>query len=187
MKVIYLGAGGFWTPEAIYKKVNGVEEVVPGFMGGTIANPSYEAVATGTTGHVEVVKITYDENLVSTENILRIFYAMHDVSAQQHPSVGVGSQYRSVIFYTEELQGEASDPANGDDVGVIERVTGEVQYTLPEDMPVSTQMMSATTFYPAEEYHYNFYEKNPDATYAVTIIAPALEKMRNQFPSLFIS
>ncbi|MEO5646025.1 MAG: peptide-methionine (S)-S-oxide reductase MsrA [Candidatus Paceibacterota bacterium] len=185
MKTIFLGAGGFWTLEAIYKKMKGVEEVVPGYMGGTIPHPSHEAVATGTTGHIEVVKLTYDDSVVSDTDVLHVFYAMHDTATQQYPPIGIGSQYRSVIFYTEDMQAEALDPTNGEGVGVIQRVIEEIQSTLPEGIPVSTQIMSAGEFYPAEEYHYRFYENNPDAAYSTEVIAPQLDKVTRQFPSLF--
>ncbi|MDB5254937.1 MAG: msrA [Candidatus Nomurabacteria bacterium] len=187
MKTIYLGTGGFWTPEAVYKQVKGVHEVVPGYMGGTVANPSHEVVSTGTTGHIEVVMIMHDEAVVDTEQLLKIFYAMHDESGQQYPSIGIGSQYRSVIFYTDDVQAEASDPDNGGDVGLITKVMEKVQSTLPEGASISTQIMSAKEFYPAEEHHYDFYGKNPDSVYSTEVINPMLQKIKNQYPDLFIN
>lgn len=186
MKTIYLGAGEFWAPEAVYKKIRGVQEVVPGYMGGVIPNPSYEAVASGTTGHAEVVQVTYDETLISTAGILRVFYALHDPAFPQHPGMGPGSQYRSVIFYKHAADGEASDPGNGEEVGVIPRTIEEVQMTLPSELTIPTQVMSVVEFYPAEEYHYDFYIKNPDSPYVITVILPLLEKIKTLFPHLFL-
>jgi peptide-methionine (S)-S-oxide reductase len=186
MKTIYLGAGGFWIPEAVYKRVKGVEEVIPGYMGGTVSNPTYEIVATGTTGHIEVVKIIHDESIVSTEALLRLFYTIHDAAVQQHPSVGIGSQYRAAIFYTDDTQAEAIDPGNGEDVGRITKLITRVQATLPEGTPVSTHIRTAGEFYPAEEQHYDFYGKNPYSAYATEVIRPMLEMARAQHSSLFI-
>jgi peptide-methionine (S)-S-oxide reductase len=186
MKVIYLGAGGFWVAEAVYQQMKGVTEVIPGYMGGTIENPSHEAVATGTTGHVEVVKVVYDETAVNIEDILNVFFAMHDASAPNHSGNGIGSQYRSVIFYTEDNEGEATDEGNGSDVGIIHQSMEKVQTGLPGGIPVATQAMTATQFYPAEESHYRFYEQNPHSAYAETIIVPKLQELKRRFFHLFL-
>ncbi|MES2224387.1 MAG: peptide-methionine (S)-S-oxide reductase MsrA [Patescibacteria group bacterium] len=182
MNTIYLGAGGFWTTEAIYRKVKGVEEVLPGYMGGTIPYPTHEAVATGTTGHAEVVRIVYDPTVIPTEDILRIFFAMHDASAPNHAINGVGSQYRSVIFYTDSDQGEAVDPQNGAGVGLIEKLIAEIQQSLPEGVVVATQAVSATEFYPADEMHYNYYELNKDSSYVQEAIEPKIQLIAQLFP-----
>ncbi len=186
MKTIYFGAGGFWTPEAVYKRVKGVEEVIPGYMGGTVANPNEGIVATGTTGHIEVVMVRYDDEIVSTDQLIKIFYAMQDNATQQHPHIGIGSQYRTAIFYTDEIQSEASDPENGKSVGLITKIIENIQSTLPEGIVVSTHIMSASQFYPAEEQQYDFYGRNPDSAYATEIINPILQKVKNQYPHLFI-
>jgi peptide-methionine (S)-S-oxide reductase len=185
MKVIYLGAGTFWLTEAIYKGVKGVTEVVPGYMGGEFPNPTSEIVSTGSTGHAEVVQITYDEQVVSTEDLLNIFYAMHDPAIPQHPAHGVGSQYRPVIFYTDEAEGEAADNQNGDDVGLIPRVVQKVQQTLPEDVVISTHIMTAKEFYPAEEYHYDYFFRNPSAPFSIEVIIPTLESVHQKLPQYF--
>jgi len=185
MKVIYLGAGEFWLLEAIYGNVRGVTEVIPGYMGGTIAQPSQELVATGTTGHAEVVKLSYDEDIISTEDILKVFFAAHDPAVPNHTGLGVGSQYRTVIFYTEAEEGEAFNEGNGADVGVIPRVIQEVQATMPEGVTVSTIVGTATTFYAADEAYYNYYNTHPDDAFLSISIRPKLIELQQKFPSLF--
>ncbi len=185
MKVIYLGAGTFWLTEAIFARVKGVKEVIPGYMGGDTPNPSSESVATGTTGHVEVVKILYDETIIPTGQLLRIFYAMHDPTALKHSSHGIGSQYRPVIFYTDELDDEAISNGNGSDMSIIPRIVQEVQERLPEDLVVTTHIMTAKEFYAAEEYHYGYFQRNPEAAYSIEIIAPKVQEVQARFPDNF--
>jgi len=172
--------------EALYRKVKGVTEVVPGYMGGTVPNPSHEEVATGNTGHVEVVKLTYDLEAVTTEEILAIFFAAHDATAQTQVIRGPGSHYHSSIFYTDESDGVANNPDNGEQVGVIHRVIETLQATLPEGAPIITNVMSAVEFYPADELHYDYYEQHKDDSYTTTIIAPTLEAVQKQFPNNFL-
>jgi peptide-methionine (S)-S-oxide reductase len=111
---------------------------------------------------------------------------MHDASAPNHVMNGIGSQYRSVIFYTEDVDGEAGNNDNGEHVAIIQRSVGKVQQTLPEGVTVATQVMSAGEFYPAEELHYGFYEQHPDSAYAVTVIAPKLRELKERFLGLFL-
>jgi peptide-methionine (S)-S-oxide reductase len=186
MKIIYLGAGEFWLLEAVYGQVKGVTEVIPGYMGGTVAEPSHEMVATGTTGHAEVVKVSYDEKVITTEEVLRIFFALHDPAVPNHNGLGIGSQYRNIIFYTEEHEGEATNEGNGTSVGVIPKVVEQVQATMPEGVTVSTPVVSAGIFYPAHESHYNYYTEHPDDMYSTTIIKPKLLETRKRFPDLFL-
>jgi peptide-methionine (S)-S-oxide reductase len=186
MNIIYIGCGGFWTTEAVFRKVKGVTEVIPGYMGGTVPNPSHEVVSTGTTGHAEVVKVTYDTSVISSADILRIFFAMHDASIPNHATNAVGSQFRSVIFYTDDLHGEAADPGNGNGIGLIEKIIEEIQSTLPEGVEVATQSMTATEFYPAEELHYNYYELNKESGYAQEVIEPKIRTVQQQFPDKFV-
>jgi len=185
MKGIYVGAGGFWITEAVYRKVKGVTEVIPGYMGGTIAHPTHELVATGTTGHVEVVKVTYDETVISLEEVLDIFFALHDPAAPNHITIGPGSQYRAVIFYTDDSEGEAANPENGEGIGIIPRVMEKVQATMPEGVIVSTHVMSAQEFYAAHEDHYSYYGTHQDDAYSVTVIRPKLEIISKKFPDKF--
>lgn len=185
MKVIYLGADCFWVIEAVYKKVKGVTEVVPGYMGGTMPQPSHEIVATGTTGHAEVVQVTYDESVITTEEVLNIFFTLHDPAIPNHPALGIGSQYRAVIFYTEEGDAEASDPGNGSSIGMIGRVIATIQGTMPEGTTVSTYIMSAQDFYPANEAHYDYYNQHINDAYSVSVIRPVLETIQAKFPRHF--
>lgn len=169
--------------EAVFSQVKGATEVIPGYMGGTVPNPTHEVVATGSTGHAEIVKIIYDENVVSIEDLLHIFYALHDPSAPSHHCRGIGSQYRPVIFYTEEEDAEATNPENGEHIGVIQRVVEQVQSDI--GAPVSTEIMSATEFYAADESHYDYYCRHSEDAYAVTIIEPKLKEIKERFPEKF--
>ncbi len=186
MKVIYLGAGEFWLLEAVYKSLKGVEEVIPGYMGGTIANPSHELVSTGTTGHAEVVKVTYDEDVLPSEDVLKVFFALHDPATPNHNAVGIGSQYRNIIFYAEESEGETSTSGNGHEVGLIPLFIEGVQATMPEGVTVSTAVSSATAFYPADESHYNYYSQHPEDLFSTISIKPKIESLQQQFPDLFL-
>jgi peptide-methionine (S)-S-oxide reductase len=182
MKVIYLGSGGFWITEAVYKEIKGVTEVIPGYMGGSVAYPTHEMVSTGTTGHIEVAKVVYDENIIDTAGLLHIFFALHDPAIPNHPSLSMGSQYRSVIFYTDHNEAEATDMYNGQGIAVIQRTVEEIQDTLPEGGVVATEVISAGVFYAADQSHYDYYHQHPETAYSVTIIAPRLQKVRETFP-----
>jgi peptide-methionine (S)-S-oxide reductase len=182
MKVLYLGSGGFWITEAVYKEIKGVTEVIPGYMGGNVAYPTHEMVSTGTTGHIEVAQVVYDEQVIGTTDLLHIFFALHDPAIPNHPSLSVGSQYRSVIFYTDHEEAEATDRRNGPGIGVIQRMVEEIQGTLPEGGVVATEVISARVFYPADQSHYNYYHQHRDTDYCVTVIAPRLQKVRELFP-----
>ncbi len=182
---MYLGAGEFWLTEAVYKKVKGVTEVIPGYMGGTVPYPTHELVATGTTGHAEVVKVTYDESTCSTETVLHVFFALHDPAMPNYSDLGIGSHYRKVIFYTETDEAEAHDPQNGSRVGVIARVLERVQEGLPEGVVISTRIMSAREFYPADQNHYGYYDTHPEDMYSATIIRPQIEALQARFADKF--
>jgi peptide-methionine (S)-S-oxide reductase len=167
-KTLYLGGGCFWCTEAIFQELKGVLETVPGYMGGTVPQPSYEAVCEGTTGHAEVIKVYYDEQVISTGDILDIFFETHDPTTLNRQGNDVGSQYRSVIFYTDDTQREEIRKA----VERAQRIyTGNIV----------TEAVSATEFYPAEEYHYNYYQNNTTAPYCSIVISPKLEKLRKRF------
>ena len=168
MKTIYLAGGCFWCTEAVFKSINGVEEVVPGYIGGTVENPTYEAVCTGTTGHAEVVKILYDETLLHLSDLLEIFFATHDPTTLNRQGNDSGTQYRSAIFYTDE-------PSRDEAVKAI----AAAQLTISEK--IVTEVVPATTFYPAEEYHKSYYQNNASAPYCSLVISPKLEKLQKQF------
>jgi peptide-methionine (S)-S-oxide reductase len=170
MKTIYLGAGCFWCTEAVYKSLRGVSEVIPGYMGGTIPNPSYEVVCQGNTGHAEVVKVYYDEKEISTTVIVDIFFAIHDPTTPNRQGNDVGSQYRSIIFFTEEEQRE-----------VAQSVARVVQNNLPEGARIVTEIVSAGDFYAAEEYHQNYYHNNSRAPYCSVVIKPKLALLQREY------
>lgn len=170
MRTIYLGGGCFWCTEAVFQTLRGVTEVVPGYLGGIEPNPSYESVSTGKTGHAEVVKVTYDESVIGTDDILDIFFATHDPTTLNRQGNDVGSQYRSIIFYTDEDQGE-----------IARSTIARIQATLPADTAVVTEVAEATDFYPAEQYHYSYYRNNTDAPYCQVVIHPKLEKLQQHF------
>lgn len=167
-KTIYLGGGCFWCTEAVFKELRGVLEVIPGYMGGSTPQPSYEAVCSGTTGHAEVVKVYYDDHTISTADILDIFFSVHDPTTPNRQGGDIGSQYRSIIFYSDDTQREEVRLA-------VERA--QKKYT----DNITTEVATAVEFYPAEEYHYNYYQNNPDAPYCAIVIEPKLEKLKKEF------
>ncbi|MFO7849090.1 MAG: peptide-methionine (S)-S-oxide reductase MsrA [Spirochaetia bacterium] len=164
---ITLGGGCFWCLEAVYQKIDGVESVVSGYAGGSTHNPSYEEVCTGGTGHAEVVQIEYDPEITDLEKILDIFWKVHDPTTLNRQGPDVGTQYRSVIFYHTEKQHRKA----------VESVKQLEDQRLFED-PVVTEIAPLENFYPAEEYHQNYYEKNPYAGYCSFVIRPKLKKLK---------
>lgn len=163
-----IGGGCFWCVEAAFKAVRGVTSVTSGYAGGTVADPSYEAVCSGDTGHAEVVQISYDPEEITYRELLEIFFTIHDPTTLNREGPDVGSQYRSVIFYHDDEQ-RADAEAYIDELeteGVV-------------DDPIVTEVEPLEEFYEAEPYHQDYYEKNPDAPYCVVNIAPKLEKLES--------
>jgi len=164
---IYLGGGCFWCTESVFKGVQQVLNVVSGYSGGEIENPSYEDICTGKTGHAEVVEVTFDNEKIELKNILKIFFASHDPTTLNRQGADVGTQYRSVIFYSDENQRKiASD--------VIQELDQKKLF----DGKIVTQLERFKAFYRAEEYHQNYFEKNPDQAYCQFVILPKLAKFR---------
>lgn len=159
-----LGGGCFWCIEAVYRRIDGVESAKSGYAGGQVPNPSYEAVCTGQTGHAEVVQVTFDPSVVSYESILDVFFQAHDPTTRNRQGADVGSQYRSVIFYHSDEQKR-----------VAERTVKAVAETLGK--PVVTQIEPATEFYEAEQYHDQYFDRNPNAGYCRVVIQPKLRKL----------
>ena len=164
-------AGGcFWCTEAIFKEMKGVKSVVPGYIGGKRPNPTYEQVSTGATGHAEAVKIIYDPSEVSYEELLQVFFATHDPTTLNRQGNDVGTQYRSAIFYTNEKQKELAKAyikfLNDSDVF---------------DQYIVTEVVPATEFYEAEDYHKNYLAKHPENPYCQYVVLPKLEKFRKHF------
>lgn len=165
-KTILLGGGCFWCTEAIFERVDGVVDVAPGYAGGDVPNPSYEDVATGTTGHAEVVQISYDPAVVSLERLLRIFFATHNPTTLNMQGSDIGTQYRSIILYDDAA-----------DLPIIKMVLKDVQSKIKDD--VVTQVRAAEAFYEAEGYHHNYYEQNQGVPYCQMVISPKLDKLKD--------
>jgi peptide-methionine (S)-S-oxide reductase len=168
-ETIILGGGCFWCIEALYKKVAGVTGIVSGYAGGTMPNPTYTQVCGGTTGHAEVTKLTFDPKIIDLENILRIFFEIHDPTTMNAQGGDIGTQYRSVIFYT-----------NDDQKIIAEKVRDEAQVSWKNK--IVTEIKPAENFYPAEDYHQDYYAKNPNQLYCVAVISPKLEKFLKNHP-----
>jgi peptide-methionine (S)-S-oxide reductase len=163
------GGGCFWCMEAVYKVMDGVQSVVSGYAGGHTKNPTYKEVCTGETGHAEVTQITYDPAKVSYEKLLEIFWAAHDPTTLNKQGNDVGTQYRSVIFYSDEAQREAAVKSKA-----ALATSGAFK------TPIVTEIKPLTNFYPAEDYHQDYYKKNPNQPYCYFVIRPKLEKLEQK-------
>ena len=164
------GSGCFWCSEAIFERVDGVISVVSGYAGGTVENPTYEQVCSGTTGHAEVIQITYDPRIINYDALLEIFWRTHDSTTLNRQGNDVGTQYRSVIFYHNEKQKQ-----------LAEKYKSELDESGAWDNPIVTQIVPFTAFYKAEGYHQDYYENNPRQGYCAFVIAPKLEKFEKVF------
>jgi peptide-methionine (S)-S-oxide reductase len=163
-----LGGGCFWCLDAAYREIEGVNHVVSGYAGGERPNPTYEQVSTGRTGHAEVVQVEFDPDVISYADVLDIFWAIHDPTTLNRQGADVGTQYRSVIFY-----------ANDDQRRAAEASRDAIQDAWPR--PVVTEIVPLKAFYPAEEYHQDYFAKNPDQGYCQLIINPKLKKLRDRY------
>jgi peptide-methionine (S)-S-oxide reductase len=170
MEVATLGGGCFWCIEAAFEEIRGVLNVESGYSGGTTASPTYEQVCTGTTGHAEVVQVTFDPNIISFKEILEIFFTAHDPTTLNMQGADVGSQYRSAIFYHNEKQKETT-----------EQVIEELEVAKVWDSPIVTHVEQFKRFYKAEEYHKRYFGRNPEASYCRIVIAPKIAKLRKKF------
>ena len=168
-----LGGGCFWCIEAVFERVRGVEKVVSGYSGGRRANPTYEQVTTGATGHAEVVQVHFDPSVLSFRQVLEIFFAMHDPTTLNRQGADVGTQYRSVIFYHDEKQKETAQEL----LREFER-----ESVFPD--PVVTELSPLSAFYEAERYHQDYYDNNPSQGYCRVVIAPKVNKLRAKYTEL---
>lgn len=173
MKTAVFGGGCFWCTEAIFQMLKGVEKVEPGYAGGETDNPSYEKVSSGTTGHAEVIRVTYDPAIISYEDLLTVFFGSHDPTTPNRQGADVGEQYRSVILYQSE-----------EERATAERVAREIQESLTDGSKVVTQILPLATFYVAEGYHRNYFKENTSAPYCQLIIEPKIEKVKKRFAEL---
>jgi len=167
---ITLGGGCYWCVEAVYENLKGVKSVVSGFSGGTVANPSYEEVCTGSTGHAEVVKITYDKTITNLNEIFRVFFTVHDPTTLNRQGADVGTQYRSVIFYSDQEQKKAAE-------SIIKELNEKNVYS----SKIVTIVEAFDKFYPAEDYHQNYYNDNKEQPYCKMVIQPKIEKFEKVF------
>ncbi|MCM1129816.1 MAG: peptide-methionine (S)-S-oxide reductase MsrA [Alistipes senegalensis] len=163
-----LGGGCFWCLEAIFQEVKGVESVVSGYSGGQAENPSYEMVSQGTTGHAEVVNITFDPAVISYRELLRLFFTLHDPTTPNRQGNDIGPQYRSVIYYHTPEQEKTAREVMSEMAGVW-------------SSPIVTQLEAFTRFYPAEDFLQNFFRDNPEQGYCLFVVAPKVAQFRRMF------
>lgn len=162
-----LAGGCFWCLEAVYLELKGVTGVQSGYAGGTVPHPTYEQVCAGTTGHAEVVQVTFDPAVVTFRELLEIFFVIHDPTTANRQGADVGTQYRSAVFYhTPEQQ------------AVAQQVIGGLNAAKVWDAPIVTEVVALDTFYPAEEYHRDYFRRNPEQGYCRVVIAPKVAKVR---------
>jgi peptide-methionine (S)-S-oxide reductase len=169
-EVATLAGGCFWCLEAVYDQLNGVEQVESGYSGGAVANPSYRQVCTGTTGHAEVVQLTFDPQVISFKEILEVFFTIHDPTTLNRQGADIGTQYRSAIFYHSPEQ-----------KAIAEQVIREVEAAGIWDAPIVTEVSPIGTFYRAEDYHQEYFERNGAQPYCRAVIAPKVAKFRKHY------
>lgn len=172
-EIAVFGGGCFWCTEAVFKMMRGVSSVLPGYAGGTTANPTYAEVSEGNTGHAEVVQIKYNPALVKYESLLTVFFGSHDPTTKDRQGADVGTQYRSVIFYTTPEQKIAA-----------EKFIENINESNTTGAPVVTEVEPLDTFYEAEDYHKDYYANHQNAGYCQVVINPKLEKVQKQFADL---
>jgi peptide-methionine (S)-S-oxide reductase len=168
--VATLAGGCFWCLEAVYDDMQGIRSVVSGYTGGRVDNPTYKQICTGTTGHAEVVQVTYDPAQLSFRDLLEVFFTIHDPTTLNRQGGDVGTQYRSAIFYHNEAQKETA-----------ESLIAELEAAKVWDNPIVTEVTALETFYPAEDYHQDYYENNAYQPYCQFVVRPKLEKFRQKF------
>ena len=166
-EVATLAGGCFWCLEAIFDELNGVEQVTSGYSGGTVANPSYSEVCRGTTGHAEAVHITFDPKVTSFRELLEVFFSIHDPTTLNKQGEDVGTQYRSAIFYYNDRQKV-----------IAEQVIEELNAANIWDAPIVTEVTPFRSFYPAEDYHQEYFMQNAEQPYCLAVITPKVEKFR---------
>ena len=171
-EVATLAGGCFWCLEAVYNDLRGVESVVSGYAGGRIPDPSYEAVCTGATGHAEVIQITFDPDVISYRELVEVFFTIHDPTTLNRQGNDIGTQYRSAIFYHSPDQKQ-----------IAEEVISEIERSHIWKDPIVTEVTPLDVFYPAEEYHQRYFERNPNQGYCTVVISPKVSKFRKQFLS----
>lgn len=175
-EIAIFGGGCFWCTEAVFKMMRGVSSVLPGYIGGTVSHPSYEQVSSGTTGHAEAVKVTYDPRLATYRNLLTVFFGSHDPTTRNRQGNDVGTQYRSAIFHTTPEQKIEAD-----------EFISDINASNNLGTQVVTEVVPATDFYVAENYHHDYFATHPGNPYCEVVINPKLEKVQKQFARLLTS
>jgi peptide-methionine (S)-S-oxide reductase len=170
MEIATLGGGCFWCTEAIFKRLKGVKSVVSGYSGGTIQNPSYEQVSTGTTGHAEAIQIEFDPQIIAYEKILEVFWHTHNPTTLNQQGNDIGTQYRSVIFYHNQKQQE-----------IAEKSKLELEKEGVYQDKIVTEIVPFSAFYPAEHYHKDYYDKNKEDSYCTFVIDPKIQKLLKEY------
>ena len=165
-----LGAGCFWCVEAVFDDLNGVEDVVSGYSGGHTENPTYRQVCDGNTGHAEVAQVRFDPSVISFQDVVRVFFSVPDPTTMNRQGHDIGTQYRSAIFYHNDQQ-------KSDAEQVIKELTEEAVY----DDPIVTEVMPFEKFWPAEDYHQEYFANNPTQPYCTAVVAPKVRKFREKF------
>jgi peptide-methionine (S)-S-oxide reductase len=175
-EIAVFGGGCFWCTEAVFGQLKGVVSVMPGYAGGTIANPTYEQVCTGKTGHAEVTRVEYDPAQISFHDLLVVFFATHDPTSLNRQGADVGTEYRSVIFYTTDEQKRET-----------ETLIDELNNSDPAGKRIVTEVVPLKAFYQAEDYHQEYYRNNSRAPYCQIVIDPKLRKLHKEFSALLKS
>lgn len=173
LQTAVFGGGCFWCTEAVFQKLRGVKSVEPGYAGGSVENPTYEQVSSGSSGHAEVIRFEFDPEQISYRDLLEVFFATHDPTTLNQQGNDVGIQYRSAIFYNNENQKQQAE-------GIIKELEEAKAY----QNPIVTTLEPLTKFYEAEEYHKNYYERNQGQPYCQVVINPKIKKFKEKFASL---
>jgi peptide-methionine (S)-S-oxide reductase len=168
-----VGGGCFWCTEAVFLKVRGIKKVVSGYTGGSKKNPTYKEVCTGLTGHAEVIQLEFDPSVITFEQILDVFFYTHDPTTKNRQGADVGTQYRSAVFYHDQSQKEAA-----------EKMIAELNKSGDFDNPIVTTIEKMEIFYPAEDYHQNYFELNPSNPYCMAVVGPKVSKFRKRYKAL---
>lgn len=170
LELITLGAGCFWCTEAVFQRLEGVEKVVSGYAGGLIESPTYKQICTGTTGHAEVINVYFDPKKVSLESLLEVFWATHDPTTLNQQGGDVGPQYRSAVFYHNDYQRD-----------IASRLKDELNAREVFDKPIVTEITAFTNFYPAEDYHQEYFNLNGMQPYCQFVVKPKVDKLKKYF------
>ena len=170
LEIATLGGGCFWCLEAVYVELRGVEKVVSGYAGGHVKNPTYREVCSGSTGHAEVVQVTFDPTVISFADILRVFFTIHDPTTLNRQGADVGTQYRSAIYYHDDAQKQTA-------IAVMNEIAAQRIW----QNPLVTELAPLDVFYPAEEYHQDYFARNPMQPYCQVVVAPKVAKFRKQY------